>query len=251
MNKRLPKFKIFIFTVLCVFSSSATLFAQSKSGSALNKETPAALQEQARRYREAGLESQRIGDVSAAMSLYQKAIALDPTFSVAHNDLGVIYEAAGLPDRAEESYLKAIMIDPGYSSAYTNLAMLYENKRDLEKAAFFWEKRANLGSMDDPWTVKAANRLRDLRLALSKQTISDQQEAEVLGLIQDAQAYQAALNSSDKVLAQDRFQKAKESYKKGNLTTAFKYALDAQFLDKDNPEINDFIEKTVSRALSR
>ncbi len=250
MNKRfLPKVKVFTLTILCACGFSVSLFAQEPVN-VITKDSPVVLQEQARKYRQAGLESQRIGDLPAAMSLYQKAIALDPTFAVAYNDLGVIYEAAGLPERAEESYLKAIMIDANYSSAYSNLAIFYETKRDLKKAAFFWEKRAALGSLEDPWTLKAMSRLKDLRLSLSKQTIADQQEAEVLGLIQDAQVYQAALNNNDKVLAQDRFLKAKQNYQKGNLATAFKYALDAQYLDQDNPEIEAFIEKTVSRTLS-
>ena len=63
------------------------------------------LQKQARSYRAQGLELQCIGNMDAAMSLYQKAIELDPAYPVAYNDLGIIYEAKGLIDRAEESYL--------------------------------------------------------------------------------------------------------------------------------------------------
>ncbi|MDD5097631.1 MAG: tetratricopeptide repeat protein, partial [Candidatus Omnitrophica bacterium] len=147
-NRFLPKFVITTATTLCVFCFVGSLFALGKVDSE-TKGIPDGLQEQARKYREAGLEYQSTGNLPEAMSLYQKAIAIDPTYPDPYNDLGVVYEAAGFNDRAEESYLKALKIDPNYLSAYSNLAFFYENKRDLEKAAFFWQKRADLGLVYD------------------------------------------------------------------------------------------------------
>ena len=124
------------------------------------------LQKQARAYRDEGLRAQEIGNLEQAVIWYQKAIELDPAYAVAYNDLGILYEAGGAMDRAEGSYLKAIKVDPTYMSPYTNLAIFYENKRDLDKAAFYWKKRADLGSPFDPWTQKARQRLNDINVVL-------------------------------------------------------------------------------------
>jgi len=133
----LPKFAIITVAALCIFCFGNPIFAQEENTKSSSDEiTDISFADQARKYREEGLENQRLGNLPAAMTLYQKAIALDPTYAVAYNDLGVIYEAAGYPDRAKESYFKAIKIDPSYLGSYTNIALLYEEQRDLERAAF-------------------------------------------------------------------------------------------------------------------
>ncbi|MDP2044337.1 MAG: tetratricopeptide repeat protein [Candidatus Omnitrophota bacterium] len=252
-NRSLPKFIITTSITLCLFcfvGSLSQLSAQNEPLEQAAQENPNSLQEQARQYRQAGLENQRMGNLPAAMSLYQKAIAIDPGYAVAYNDLGVVYEAANFPERAEESYLKSIKIDPDYLSAYTNLALFYENQRDLEKAAYYWAKRAGSGAPDDLWTQRAASRLKDIRLVLSNRPIADQREEDVLGLMKDTAVYKSVLNKDDKALAQTHFLKAKQNYNKGDLATAVKEALDAQYLDQDNREIEVFTEKAVLRALS-
>ncbi len=256
----LPKFVITTATTLCVFCfvgsfcslrSPCSLFAQNKPVVPLGQYAPNELKEQARKYREIGLENQRMGNLGEAMSLYQKAVTIDPGYAVAYNDLGVIYEAAGFLKRAEGSYLKSINVDPAYLSAYTNLAFFYENQRDLQKAAFYWNKRVGLGSPDDPWTQKAVSRLKDIRMVLSDTPITDAQEDDVLGLIKDVTVHKSALSKDDKLLVKDHFSKAKQSYERGDLAAAITEALDAQHLDQNNPEIAAFIEKAESRALSR
>ena len=162
------------------------------------------VQEEARKYRSQGLEQQNIGNLDAAMSLYQKAIELDPTYAVAYNDLGVIYEANGFIDRAEDSYKKAITIDPDYLSAYSNLALLYENKGQIDKAILYWRKRADLGSAQDPWTKKAKSRYNELmRITPSfKQALIEQEIAELNKIVLERKRIkkQAALNEAKKHL---------------------------------------------------
>ena len=140
------------------------IIAGSQAGPAESQEEGklTELQKQARFYRAQGLRLQNMGNLAAALSFYQKAIELDPAYAVAYNDLGVVYESAQAAERAEDSYLKAVKVDPNYLSSYTNLALFYEGKRDLDKAAFYWKKRADLGKSDDPWTQRARNRLDDL-----------------------------------------------------------------------------------------
>lgn len=115
--------------------------------------------EQARSYRLQGVDKQNSGDLLEAMKLYTMATELDPEYTEAYCDLGIIYEAYGIIDEAERAYLKALEIDPGYLNVYSDLALLYESKRDFTKAIYYWGKRIELGLPDDPWTNKAKQRL--------------------------------------------------------------------------------------------
>lgn len=223
----------------------------SKPNNAKPQEELTQLQLDARAYRDQGLQYQRVGNLDAALTYYQKAIELDPMYAIAYNDLGIIYEAQGQMVRAEESYLKAIKIDPAYLSACSNLALLYESKRDFNKAAFYWEKRAALGSYDDPWTEKARKRLEDIRMVSAKTPLRDAREQEVMDLLKDVVNKKAILKKDDLALAREHFDKAKKCYDKQDYPTAIKEALDAQQLDPNNKEIENFIDKAMLRSLSR
>lgn len=210
------------------------------------------LQSEARAYRDQGLEFQRAGNIDAALIYYQKAVEIDPFYAVAYNDLGIIYEAKGLNDRAEENYLKAVSIDSSYLSACTNLALFYENKRDFNKAEFYWGKRAALGSPDDPWTEKAKMRLEDIRIVSTKPLpFKYEREQEVVDLLKEVSVKKTLLKNDNKALSREHFDKAKKSYERQDYPTAIKEALDAQYLDPDNLEIRNFIDKAQVRALSR
>ncbi|MCX5698848.1 MAG: tetratricopeptide repeat protein [Candidatus Omnitrophica bacterium] len=252
MNNHSPlKLIIAVIAILSVICFGGLLFAQEVRVNSSAEDISDVKQEQARKYRELGLEYQQMGNLAEALSFYQKAVAIYPNFAVVYNDIGVVYEAMGSLDRAEESYLKSVKIDPAYSSAYTNLALFYENQRNLEKAVFYWSKRAKIGYLDDPWTQKAANRLRDIRRSLSVRPFSDEREEEILGLMKDITGNKTEFNQDDETLAQTHFKKAKLSFDRGDMATAIKEALDAQYLDQDNPEIEAFIEKAELRALTR
>ena len=153
---------------IIVLLAHPLIFSQAKSLSSntnrdtVNEDNLTELQKQARDYRREGLKQQSLGNLEGAVGLYQKAIQLDPSYAVAYNDLGIIYETLADPPRAEEHYLKALKFDSNLLSAYSNLALLYENKRDLDKAFFYWEKRVSLGSPDDLWTQRASKRMSDI-----------------------------------------------------------------------------------------
>ena len=252
MINRLPtKFIITTIVMLSVFCSAGLFFPQGLKAAPLVENISDVKQEQARKYRELGLECQRVGNLAEALSFYQKAVAIYPDFAIVYNDLGVVYEAMRSLDRAEESYLKSIKINPAYVSAYTNLALLYENQRNLEKAAFYWSKRATVGAPDDPWTQKAVNRLRDIRMSLSGQPFSDNREEDVLSLMKEIAEDKTRFDKTDENPAQKHFKKAKLSFDRGDMAMAIKEASDAQYLDQDNPEIKAFIDKAELRALTR
>ncbi len=117
------------------------------------------LREEAVNYRVQGFEAQRRGDLANALSFYQKAAALDPTYPTPLNDVGVLLEDQGRLQDAEQSYLKALELNPNYLEAHANLAMLYERMGQKEKAIFHWLKRYQLGDPYDPWTARAEERL--------------------------------------------------------------------------------------------
>jgi hypothetical protein len=197
---------------------------------------------------------------------YQKAVELDPEYPVPYNDLGIVYEAKGWNDRAESSYLQAINIDPDYLSPYSNLALLYENKHKLDEAAFFWKKRAELGQPDDPWTQRALSRFEDIYLVLGKKPDISFREQEILEFMQDVSTNLSALKEGKKEketkpykkveqdnrqISADYFNKAKQSYEKGDYVTALKQATEAQQLDPSNKKVNAFVDELERRLLSR
>ena len=117
------------------------------------------LREEAVNYRLQGYEAQRRGDTPTALSFYQKAIALDPSYPTPYNDAGILLEEAGRFEEAEKSYRQALTLNPNYLEAHANIAMLYERANQKEKAVYHWMKRYELGDPYDPWTVRAEERL--------------------------------------------------------------------------------------------
>ncbi len=207
-------------------------------------------QEQARLYRAQGLEYQSAGDLDTAMSLYQKALALDALYAVAYNDLGIIYEAKGDIEQAKESYLRATQIDPHYLSAYSNLALLYESKRDLPAALSCWKKRAQLGTSRDPWTIKARQRVKDIEAVLAEDTVETKEE-NIIDFMKEVAAQKTAIKADTVALAKKRLAAARLSYKRKDWLTALKEAIDAKSLDPDNREVDDFIDKVKTKLLER
>ena len=120
------------------------------------------LKEQARAYREEGYRLQSMGKVEEALSLYIKAINMDPFYKEAYNDAGVVYESTGDLQKAEQMYLKAVDIDSSYPAPYANLGFLYEKLGQPKQAAFYWKKRIELGPSGDYWREKAWEHLQKL-----------------------------------------------------------------------------------------
>ena len=117
------------------------------------------LRDEAITYRIQGYEAQRRGDKANALTFYQKAIALDPSYPTPYNDAGILLEEAGRLEEAEQSYRQALTLNPNYLEAHANLAMLYERINQKEKAIYHWMKRYQLGDPYDPWTARAEERL--------------------------------------------------------------------------------------------
>lgn len=206
--------------------------------------------EEAMEYRAQGLEAQKRGDLDTAFTFYQKAIQLDPNYAVVYNDLGVLYETKGEFDRAEENYHQAIKVDPRYLSPYSNLALLYESKRDFNSAAVYWQKRAELGSLDDPWTAKARARYNAICLTSGKVPL-DSREQEIIAFADDIAEQKTLLRKNNTELASYYFYKARFNFQRGNDLAAMKEAINARQLDPANDNVNELIEKLQKRLLSK
>ena len=108
-----------------------------------------------REYQAKGYEAQIRGDLAQAEFLYERAEVLMPDNAALLNDIGLVNEAMGRIDAAEEHYLKAITADFKCLPAYSNLGYLYENKGNYELAAQYFEKRVRYGKVRDPRTLQA------------------------------------------------------------------------------------------------
>ncbi len=251
INKYIP-LKTLLLSLIsgAIFASCGFAQETSKySGPNYEAQDLSLLQQQARLYRSQGLQLQSMGNLDQALSLYQKAAELDPSYALVFNDIGIVYEAKGETDKAEANYLKAISVDPNFLSVYSNLGSLYETKRDLEKAAYYWDKRARLGLPDDPWTKKAKKHVQGLAMAIGGPNAAS--EFELIDLMREVASRKSRLQESDKALAKSYLAKAQKSYKKDDYATAVKYAISAQQLDPDNPDIETFVNKIKIRALTK
>ena len=234
-NHFLPKFSVTLIAIATILFSTELLFAQGEDFFAKPDELTGK-QKLAREYCQEGRESQRIGNSSEALSFYQKAIAVDPSYALAYNDLGVIYDELGSPAQAEENYLRAIRIDPDCLSAYDNLVLFYEGQGNFKRAGFYRAKAEEITASLE---------------ALAEPVSSDQPEEKPLSLTKETAVDRSVFNKNNQTPSQRSFQKAKKSFKSGDLATAIKEAMDAQCLDEDNKEIEAFIEKVETIALTR
>lgn len=190
---------------------------------------------EARASRAEGLRLQKLGDFEGALNLFQKAIDLDPSYALAYNDLGIVYETLGFLDSAEAGYQEAIRITPELTSPYANLALLYENKGELNKAASYWSKRAALGSQDDPWRKKAEDRLSELS-RVDPELKEKYIELETARLMNKIAEEKMAKKFNDRKWAKEYYLSAKNLYNSREYPKALQEAEKSLSLDPGNSE---------------
>ena len=242
----------FLYLILALFFLRPSLYAQ--------QDPMTEIQKQARIYRIQGWDLQNEGNINEAISYYQKAILLDPSYVVAYNDLGIAFEAKGWPERAKQMYLEAIKIAPNYPNSYSNLALLYEGQKDYNNATLYWIKRAFLDSPADPWTEVARRRLDDIARIQPEiySNIRSQSSSIESGLLQPQESLNLSLFSEDvakgsqkldtKARALSYLEKARENFSRGQYVAALKEATIAEYLDSSNREISNFVDQ-VRKAL--
>ena len=99
--------------------------------------------------------------LALAAEAYQKALAIDPDFTEAHNGLGTIYAAEGKYEQAHKAFKAAIATAPDTARLYNNLGYLNFLEGHHAEAVAAFAKATDL----DPTNQKAWN---NLGMALAK-----------------------------------------------------------------------------------
>ncbi|MDP2905048.1 MAG: tetratricopeptide repeat protein [Candidatus Omnitrophota bacterium] len=111
--------------------------------STLSQASEAMMSEALTHYIEA-LQAQRDGKFEKAIDLYKKAALIDGENSrwakFVANNIGVIHMEQGKLDEAEASFERALKIDPDYTAAKMNLGLIYSKRGDKCKATEYWLK---------------------------------------------------------------------------------------------------------------
>jgi tetratricopeptide (TPR) repeat protein len=87
---------------------------------------------------ERALKAKKRGDNEKAIAYFKNAIAVDPEFCAAINDLGATYLRLDMPGLAAEQFQQAIAVDSHAGAPYSNLAVAYLMQNayaDAERAA--------------------------------------------------------------------------------------------------------------------
>lgn len=71
---------------------------------------------------------------------YKKALAIDPEFAKAHNNLGLVYFDRNQCEKATESFNLSIKYDPTYPKPVNNLGATYYEAQDYDKAIEYFKK---------------------------------------------------------------------------------------------------------------
>jgi len=80
------------------------------------------------------------GKLEEAEGLYIHLLKLDPTFTPAYNNLGIIYRMQGKYNLAAQYYRKTIELDPKYFQGYGNLGNIFRIQGKFEEAEKYYKK---------------------------------------------------------------------------------------------------------------
>jgi tetratricopeptide (TPR) repeat protein len=95
----------------------------------------------------------KMGDYQRAEEEFKYAIYLDPQFTKAYSDLGLLYFEKGNFDESIEQWKKILEIEPNFTENYvilTNLGVVYEKKEMPDKALEYFIQALQLVPEGDP-----------------------------------------------------------------------------------------------------
>ncbi len=79
-----------------------------------------------------GLVANAERDYPRARALFRAALAMRPDYSDAHLDLGITYQAMGIPEKAEAQFKKAEKLSPLSIRTHNTMSEFYLDRRDLD-----------------------------------------------------------------------------------------------------------------------
>ena len=117
-------------------------------------------------YNNLGSLLQAAGQLPLAKQAYQKALAIDPNFTIAHYNLGMTLKAMGLFVEAIASYQKAIQLNPNYAPAYQNLGVALLKIGKLPESLSAFERAIALYTAENsPEAQRLRQGLQEMGLA--------------------------------------------------------------------------------------
>lgn len=166
------------------------------------------LKQDAVTFRAEGRQFQDAGEMERASAAYRRALTLNPGYAEAYNDLGVALESMGDLANAEKAYQEALLLKPDFAAAHSNLALLYEEAGRKEEAAEHWTARIRLGPPDDPWVLRAREKMERHKIPVldtPKQAAQKQQQAVKLAILagqthMDAKRWDDAIREFERAL---------------------------------------------------
>jgi tetratricopeptide (TPR) repeat protein len=96
-----------------------------------------------------GRTHERENNAARAVESYRRAIAVNPSHSKAHFNLAGLLFRQGLVDEAMEHYRRVTEIRPDHADAHNNLGLLLEIKGDLEGASSEYQKAISMDPNHD------------------------------------------------------------------------------------------------------
>jgi len=109
------------------------------------------------------------GDLEGAASLFLAAIACDPMFAEAHNNLGVVYWQQGQGDRARDHFRKAFEINPEDINTVNNLSDVLIAQKHYTEA----ERVCGAFSEHNPHAASILQKLRTVKQAVTEPDVPD------------------------------------------------------------------------------
>lgn len=191
-----PAYRAAGFLLLCLLLTGAEL----KPGDVVLQDSVS--------YRSEGRQLQAAGEMERASAAFRRAVTLNPRYAEAYNDLGVVLETMGDLERAEQAYKSALVEDPELAAAHSNLALLYEEQGKTQEAANHWVARIRLGPADDPWVLKARERMSVHKVPVEdtpKEAVEKKTDAVKLAILQgqihmDAHDWDKAIREFERAL---------------------------------------------------
>jgi tetratricopeptide (TPR) repeat protein len=81
-----------------------------------------------------GLLRERQGRHDEALAEFRRVVEIDPEFGEAYNNIGIVLRGRGETDAAADAFRRAIRATPGFAGAYSNLALLLEDRKEFAEA---------------------------------------------------------------------------------------------------------------------
>lgn len=144
MNRLSWKAQSWILLALTLLLSGCVAPEKSRSGNKEDSYNVTALTERARAHVDLGAAYLEQGKYEIALSEFNEATEIDPSYAPAYNGLGLLYAALGEDAKAETSYKRSIELQPKNSESHNNYGgFLCSRKRYDESIKHFLEAVKN------------------------------------------------------------------------------------------------------------